>query len=91
MMKKAYNIIRGDHDSIAWKSITCDNPGPPKADFITWLALWGKLKTRDILARWGVITDTKCVLCDLTDETAEHLFIPCPYSRSVWQSSLKWI
>lgn len=38
-IKKAYLLLRGDHEKMPWKSITCDNIAPPRAIFICWVAL----------------------------------------------------
>lgn len=91
MIRKAYKCLRGSHDKVVWKSITCDNNGTPKAMFIAWMALWGKLRTRDIVSKWGVTTDTMCVLCDQADETIEHIFFDYPYSKNIWHTILQWI
>ncbi|XP_039046222.1 uncharacterized protein LOC120186309 [Hibiscus syriacus] len=34
--------------------------------------------------RWGGHLDPACVLCDGMDETRDHLFAECLFSRGVW-------
>jgi hypothetical protein len=43
-----------------------------------------KLNTWDILQRKGWTGPNFCHLCHNDSETADHLFIKCPFSRQVW-------
>lgn len=90
-IKKAYYVLRGNHAKVPWKSIICDNISPPKATFIAWIALWGKLRTKDLIRSWEVTTDMTCVLCSEQDETLEHLFFACKFSKQIWQEVLHWL
>lgn len=65
MIQRAYRKIRGEIPNVPWRNITCFNPGSPKTLFITWLALHGKLRTKGLLLKWGVVDDRTCVLCKI--------------------------
>ncbi|XP_060182114.1 uncharacterized protein LOC132611752 [Lycium barbarum] len=67
------------------------NAARPKALFITWLHLLGKLLTADRLNKWGIEVEPKCSLCQSYDETQEHLFVQCSYTRAVWNRVLQWL
>lgn len=44
-----------------------------------------------MLVGWGrgVLTDnSQCVLCGICEETRDHLFFQCPYSKCVWNAVL---
>lgn len=59
----------------------------PKCAFFMWLALKARLLTRDRMISFGMHTSPICVLCNCNDETAEHLFTTCPYTRLVLHNS----
>lgn len=56
----------------------------PKHAFLTWVAARDRLVTRDRLLRWGLQVPAVCVLCNGSNETRQHLFFDCPYSKEVW-------
>ncbi|XP_018487855.1 uncharacterized protein LOC108858426 [Raphanus sativus] len=40
--------------------------------------------TKDRLLNWGLQTDALCVLCRAYDESKDHLFFQCCYSKDLW-------
>ena len=54
----------------------------PKHKFIMWLAMLGRLRTKDFLWRIGVIEDQDCLLCSREYEHVQHLFFDCSYSKA---------
>ncbi|XP_019233163.1 PREDICTED: uncharacterized protein LOC109213791 [Nicotiana attenuata] len=90
-IKKIYNKLRGDYPKVSWKRLICNNPGYPKWIFILQLAALGRLYTRDRLAKWGVMTELICPLCDNDDESIEHLFFKCNFSAALWGKMLTWM
>jgi len=86
--KEANKLSRGSVavDSLAstfWMKIA-----PPKVKFMTWLALLGKLNTRDLLQRKGIIAAeaNKCTFCAAHPETGDHLLMGCAVSWRVWKN-----
>lgn len=61
----------------------------PKHAFILWLACLYRLSTRSRLQGWGVVEDSTCVLCEIYNETRDHLFLFCPYSQEVWRMGFR--
>ncbi|PWA41098.1 hypothetical protein CTI12_AA559960 [Artemisia annua] len=59
---------------------------PPKARLLCWQVLSGKLPTRALLSRIGVISENhhECPLCKGNVETIDHLFVHCKISLSIW-------
>ncbi|XP_070057352.1 uncharacterized protein [Nicotiana tomentosiformis] len=51
----------------------------------------GKLITRDRLVRWRVTNDLQCPLCNVKEESIEHLFFKCTYAESIWRKLLQWM
>ena len=62
----------------------------PKWIFILYIAIQGKIYTRDRLHIWGMIDHMTCPLCEVTDEIMDHLFFQCLYSKVVWSKLLEW-
>ncbi|XP_026377582.1 uncharacterized protein LOC113271874 [Papaver somniferum] len=42
------------------------------------------IPTRDKLSRYKPEIDVHCSLCNYPAETIDHLFLKCPYARSIW-------
>jgi len=66
-----------------WKNIA-----PPKVEFMLWLALLGKLNTRDLLVKKGVLPshENVCSFCTQQPEDINHLLLKCQCSWSIWCS-----
>lgn len=60
-------------------------------DFILYLALNERLQTRETLAAWGIVDDSRCVLCSSGKDSSEHLFFVCGYSATLWRKILQWM
>lgn len=57
-----------------------------------WLAVQGKLLTRDRLANWGVeVHDDQCALCGMARETIDHLFFKCQFSAELCYLGADWL
>lgn len=67
------------------------NFGLPRWIFILKLAALGRLNTRDRLFKWGVTTQQQCALCELENESINHLLFAWTISTQVWQKLLIWI
>ncbi|XP_038994315.1 uncharacterized protein LOC120118315 [Hibiscus syriacus] len=50
------------------------------------MALLDRLPTKDRLKHFGFDIDDKCVLCNDSMETRDHLFIQCPLAISLWDA-----
>ena len=58
----------------------------PRQSFILWLASQNRLQTLDRLRKVGITERTHCVLCNQDEETHNHLFFQCNYTKAVWDS-----
>ena len=69
--------------SKAWRNIC-----PPKAELLLWLVLQGRVNTRNRLRRFNILRsdDSRCVLCEVADESVQHLFFTCQFAWKVWTS-----
>ena len=83
-IKALYKVVQGDHLKVGWRRIICNIPATPKATFITWLTLHGRLPTKDRLYAWVLVEDTTCKLCQTDRESITHLCFSCAMARRVW-------
>ncbi|XP_019239539.1 PREDICTED: uncharacterized protein LOC109219536 [Nicotiana attenuata] len=91
VIKQIYYQLLGNNAKISWKTLRFGNNARPKAQFIVWLQMQGRLLTVDRIASWGVSVDHECKLCNNQNKTRDHLFVECPYSIKVWEGVLKWM
>lgn len=68
----------------SWHSQVCFKGKIPKLAFITWLTVQDRLTTRDRLLRWNLPVPATCLLCKSGDESRDHLFFLCNYTKALW-------
>lgn len=71
---------------VPWYNIVWNKAGIPRHSFLSWLFILDRCPTKDRIVRWGLQTNPTCLLCNLSDETRNHLFFNCPFSWSLWGS-----
>ena len=49
------------------------------------------LVTNTFLCRIGIIPSPACSLCGESDESLEHLFLSCHYTKNFWSEVIKWL
>lgn len=74
---------------VDWRRLVYNNQACPSSVFILWLAILGRLATKDRICRWNATVDLKCVLCHQENESIEHLLFKCSYSQQIWQPILE--
>ncbi|RLN08356.1 putative ribonuclease H protein [Panicum miliaceum] len=62
-----------------------------KHKFFAWLLLQSRILTKDRLAARGWQGNSSCSLCNLHEETAEHLILSCPFAQQVWSKVNDWL
>lgn len=70
-----------------WERVVWEQWSLPRYAFILWLAVLGKLKTKDRLT----YTDTTCVLCSQDEESHAHLFFSCRWTSLLWAKVRSWL
>ncbi|XP_060170842.1 uncharacterized protein LOC132601795 [Lycium barbarum] len=91
VIRQIYLQLLQDQPRVPWKCFMYRNDARPKSRFTTWLQLQGRLLTTDRLLKWGIDVNSKCCLCQLYDESREHLFVQCQLSRNMWDRALNWM
>lgn len=90
-IRKAYSNIVTPTTLQHWSNAVWGRLRQPKHRFITWLAMLGRLNTKDRLLKIGVTTDNICLLCGTEMEGHRYLFCDCPYSSRSWHQIRLWV
>lgn len=69
---------------LSWRNQLLKWHLPTKAKLFTWLMIGHKLNTWDNLQKKGWTGPNTCHLCYKDAKSADHLFIMCSYTKSVW-------
>lgn len=72
-----------------WKS-----KAPTKVLAFSWQVLLNRLPTKTNLFTRNVLNDNEqlsCVICGANTESAEHLFLSCPYVSQIWRKIYAWL
>ncbi|KAL4589465.1 hypothetical protein LXL04_002372 [Taraxacum kok-saghyz] len=68
------------------------NLAPIKTNIFIWRFRLHSLPTMDTLTRRGVtIQDTKCVRCNVVEETEHHTFVECRTTKELLALTANWV
>ncbi|KAL6514673.1 hypothetical protein OROGR_020252 [Orobanche gracilis] len=88
--KKFYELLRPSIAKVNWKEFMMNNFASPKAKFILWLALGGRLATKERLAKFTALPDINCVFCNSDIESVNHITLNCSVVQQVWKAIMAW-
>lgn len=75
-MGEVYRLLSSVQNHVVWYDMIIGNNARPRVATCLWLSSHRRLATKDRLAKWGLITDTNCCLCNEV-ENLDHLFFVC--------------
>ncbi|GJU04828.1 RNA-directed DNA polymerase, eukaryota, reverse transcriptase zinc-binding domain protein [Tanacetum coccineum] len=84
-MCKVYDDLRCHCEDVNWSKLVWFSQCIPKHSFILWLAVQERLLTQDRLKMWGSYDMMVCGLCMMDEESHNHLFFQCEYSKAIWK------
>ncbi|XP_063942662.1 uncharacterized protein LOC135150328 [Daucus carota subsp. sativus] len=82
-----WNSIRTIGTPPAWVDVVWHNLSIPKCAFTFWLAIKGRLLTRDRMHKFNMNTELRCILCNIDNESHRHIFVSCPYIMHIMANS----
>jgi hypothetical protein len=88
-LSHAYEFFRPVGSAVSWGRVVWEQWSLPKYSFILWLAVLGKLKTRDRLR--FIPTDPNCLFCRQVEESHSHLFFACEWTCRLWARIKSWL
>ena len=88
-LRHAYNFFCPVGSVIPWHRVVWEQWSLFKYSFILWLAILGKLRTRDRLR--FIPLDPACVFCSHGVESHRHLFFACVWTGGLWAKIKSWL
>lgn len=82
-LQRIYEVFHPPKEEVAWNSLVWSNYHPPRASFLAWIVCHERLPTKTQVSKCLPLTDVQCHLCGIREETTEHLFFECTYSKLV--------
>ncbi|KAE8669003.1 hypothetical protein F3Y22_tig00112264pilonHSYRG00072 [Hibiscus syriacus] len=86
--RKVLDVLRCRKDKVLWFKVLWGMV-VPRFSFISWLVLLDPLSTKTRMSAWGCSIDPPCLMCCYENESRDHLFADCVYSRQVWEDILR--
>lgn len=86
-----YTWRRGELEKWPWSRWIWCKGILPKHSFICWLAMHGRLLTKERLHRIGICQDDNCQLCGDAPETVVHIYFECTFSKRCILDLLHWL
>ncbi|KAI9156675.1 hypothetical protein LWI28_010401 [Acer negundo] len=82
--------FKAPHPLVPWFKLVWFPQNIPRMSFILWMAVRGRLSTRDRIHKYDPRAVTTCVLCNSHLESHAHLFFECSFSRAIWTQLLNY-
>jgi len=82
--KEIWNFIRTKYESKTRAKIVWEKIHVPKIAACHYRVLNNFLTTKDRLIHRRILIDPMCLLCNKQEETVEHLFFQCEFSKEIW-------
>lgn len=82
-LSSIWNSIRRVGAPSPWVAAVWHRFAISKCAFFMWLGLKTRLLTKDKMNSFGMNVNPTCLLCQCNNETAEHLFVSCPYTNLI--------
>nr|GEU38638.1 hypothetical protein [Tanacetum cinerariifolium] len=81
-----WSTIRHRNPKVDWYDAVWFPYCIPRHAFNLWLVINQKLKTQDKVTSWEVSDSlmTVCSLCEMVQDSHDHIFFECPFSKQVW-------
>ena len=84
--KRTWEQIRNSHQACNWSKGIWFAHSTPKYSFFVWIVMRNRLQTGDKMRLWNVGIDATCILCNEDEETCDHLFFGCRYTKQIWKA-----
>ncbi|GAV65526.1 zf-RVT domain-containing protein [Cephalotus follicularis] len=87
--KAAWEAIRVHHPAAPWAKTVWFPGAIPRHSFCLWLTFHKAHSTLDLLQRLGIVQTSQCPFNCGHDESINHLFFECSFTKAVWVKVLK--
>ncbi|GJV47845.1 RNA-directed DNA polymerase, eukaryota, reverse transcriptase zinc-binding domain protein [Tanacetum coccineum] len=83
-IKEAWRDLKCVQPTVPWWKVIWFSHCNPRCAFILWMAIKGKLATQDKMMKWNN-EQLWCPLCKKCNDSHEHLFFKCDFSKQIWE------
>ncbi|KAL9659064.1 hypothetical protein QQ045_018630 [Rhodiola kirilowii] len=90
-VKDTYNMLTVHKEPVEWHKLVWNDFKAPRDSMNAWLAVQNKLMMRDRLSKWGLLGEKTCVLCETSDESRDHIYFECSFSKVVWFKVMQFL
>lgn len=80
---ETWRALHPHGQSVGWFKAVWFKGIIPKHSLLCWVTARNRMHTRDRLMSWGLPVSPRCLLCDVEDETRQHIFFDCPFSHEI--------
>ncbi|GAV92809.1 zf-RVT domain-containing protein, partial [Cephalotus follicularis] len=87
--RAAWRSLRSSAPVVAWSKIVWFSGAIPKHSFCLWLTFRRAHLTRDKLQSLGILQQSMCPFGCGQQETIDHLFFECGYTKTVWSKVME--
>ncbi|XP_060972111.1 uncharacterized protein LOC133038082 [Cannabis sativa] len=91
VIAEGYDLLKPNHDKVAWSREVWARLNIPKHSVILWLAMLNRLKTKERLVKFGIQIESRCRLCNAHSENTQHLFFNCSFPEKCLQAAKNWL
>lgn len=86
MLKEARECIKNSEkiEEVQWSNKVWDSQFWPKIKIFLWLLMRRKTLTWENLRKKGFCGPSRCPMCNLEEETMNHLFNTCEWANLLW-------
>ncbi|XP_074310078.1 uncharacterized protein LOC141645062 [Silene latifolia] len=88
---KGYSWLQQSSPDMGWYHQVWNKWTVPKHGMIAWIYQHQGLNTKDKLFRLNISSDCLCCLCGNEEETPQHLFFKCQYSKEIMTHIQTWV
>ncbi|KAL9683512.1 hypothetical protein QQ045_015334 [Rhodiola kirilowii] len=82
-VKDTYNTLIEHKALVEWYKLVWNDFNAPRDSLNAWLVVQNKLMTRDRMSHWGFLGAKTCVLCETMDESRDHLYFMCSFTKEL--------
>ncbi|CAN1791646.1 hypothetical protein LINPERHAP1_LOCUS19406 [Linum perenne] len=82
-VRKVWLSLRMNIQSVDWYKIIWGNPLISRNSVVASLIIKDRITTREVMAKWSVVIDLNCLLCDRGIDVKNHIFAECGFIRQI--------
>jgi hypothetical protein len=81
---ETWDSLRTKLPIVPWSKVIWFSQAIPQQAFVLWLIFRNALSMKDRMCGWGYMGNSLCCFCYACQESVDHLFFCCSFSRRIW-------